>query len=186
MDDAKRWPGKKIWLKDARPALAEKLDDFFRHGPRDRPLRVLEAGCGNGDVTDLLYDRLMHHSAPGTRLYALDIDPEKLREADRFLKRVDCDGVHCLIGDFYDIPVPATCLDYLIALNITFWADRPRLFREAYRVLKPEGKMLVYDLIPAAKHEPRPRMTLALPREQLAASGGGIRGDDEGPSPSSS
>lgn len=165
------WPGVEVELADSRRALTEKLGGFFRRARRPGPVAVLELGCGDGHATDLVDEALRRwNDHAGTRLLALDADVARLGKARRFLDRRGFAHVRLLAGDFYRLPLPAASFDFVVALNVVFWSDRSRLFREAHRVLRPGGEMLVYDLLPRDEGQPRPRMTFVLTRDQLSPS----------------
>ena len=156
--------------EDLREILAQRLDQFFGSlAAPELPIRVLEVGCADGYASEVLYHRLMaRHGVPGTRLYTLDIDPQQVLAARRRLRGNGCSEAFLLLADLYRLPAPAECFDCLIALNMFFWIDRPRFFVEVHRVLKPGGKLLVYDRLPTYLDAPIPRICLALSRDEVA------------------
>jgi ubiquinone/menaquinone biosynthesis C-methylase UbiE len=69
----------------------------------------------------------------------------------------------------YRLPFPAEGFHFVVALNVFFWAEKQRLLAEAARVLKPEGKILICDLLPRPSETKRPLITLLMSREQVLA-----------------
>lgn len=143
--------------------LAERLEDFLQALPREGPFAALEIGCGDGRGTEVLYQSLCRWHGPGVLLYALDLDVHKLLRAR---DRLGAD-VRFLSGDLYGLPLPQGCVDYLFALNTFYWADRPKLLAEASRVLREDGKVFAYDVLPVGTAELRPLVTFTLSREQI-------------------
>jgi ubiquinone/menaquinone biosynthesis C-methylase UbiE len=72
----------------------------------------------------------------------------------------------------YVLPLAAESVDFLLALNVFHWADRPQLLSEARRVLKKSGKAFLYDVLPLGLDAPRPRVWFSLRREQIATAFG--------------
>lgn len=170
MGGERRWPGLEVTPANSHGLLREKLDRFFREGARPSPVLALEVGCGDGRISTLVYELLVKwHGCTGARLCTLDIAMDKILKASSRFRRAASGGIHPIRGDLYDLPVPTAGLDRVIALNVFFWADRPKLLREIHRVLKEEGRLFVYDVIPTTEGA-RPLATFSFGRDQIARS----------------
>jgi SAM-dependent methyltransferase len=159
----------RIRREDSSRVLRERLDRLLQATARQGPVLALEIGCGDGTASEILWDSLSQRFPdPGTRLYALDIEAALVLAVHRRFQR---DGRVCaLSGDLYHLPLAAEQLDFLFALNVLFWADRKRLLAEAHRVLRAQGVVFVYDLLPVPPEGPRPLVSFSLTREQIQAS----------------
>lgn len=168
MGGDRRWSGLEVTPANSHKLLNERLGRFFQEGARVGSVLALEVGCGDGRISELLYNHLVKwHNDADARLYTLDIAIDKIRQAFRRFRQRRYRGIYPLQGDLYNLPLPAMRLDYLVALNVFFWADRLKFLREAHRVLKNGGRMFVYDVIPTSQG-PRPLATFSFDRGQIA------------------
>lgn len=164
---------RRVTPEESRKILAGRLADLFRSGPSPGAAVALEVGCGDGHVSAVLGQTLRTwRPDPGTRLYSLDIEMAAAAATRRQFRRVGLRGSCALRGDLYHLPFPEERFDYFLALNVFYWADRGRLLLEAGRVLKPEGKLLTYDLLPAGTGASLPVFFFTLDRAQIVRSGG--------------
>jgi SAM-dependent methyltransferase len=104
--------------------------------------RVLDLGCGTGNITALMRERF-----PEAGLYGVD-PAEKMVElaADRF--RADA-KVEISKGEGTKIPFPSEHFDYVVsnlALHHVLPEMRPLCAAEIARVLKPGGRLVYADL----------------------------------------
>jgi ubiquinone/menaquinone biosynthesis C-methylase UbiE len=160
--------GKEVTSENWRELLGEAFDRLFQGRPGEQRVRALEIGCGNGRASELLFRHLVRcYGSSAVHLCALDIGMDKVATASRRLKDDSFRGIDVFRGDLYRLPFTAAGFDFLVALNVFFWAEKKRLLEEAARVLKPGGCMLVYDALPRPSGAPRPLITFALSREQI-------------------
>ena len=105
----------------------------------------MELGCGAGLDARLVSERL----DAGARLFALDIAPQMLHRAREALEGVRGSARrHLLAGDMEKVPLADDIADIVLAnasLNLT--VDKPKALTEAYRILKPGGRLVARELI---------------------------------------
>ena len=97
---------------------------------------VLDLGSGGG-VDVLLSARRV---GPAGKAYGLDMTDEMLALARENQKKAGVDNVEFLKGEIENIPLPDNSVDVIISnYVINLSAEKDRVLREAFRVLKPGG-----------------------------------------------
>jgi ubiquinone/menaquinone biosynthesis C-methylase UbiE len=98
----------------------------------------LDLGCGDGNYTE-------HATARDARLVGLDRSPEMLAAARRRLG--ERSGVAWVQGDVAMLPFADHSFVTVIAVTVLcFAADRQRVIDEAFRVLRPGGRLVLGEL----------------------------------------
>ncbi len=124
------------------PATKQNLD-ILQVKPEEY---VLDAGCGSGLTACYLA------KSTGCKIMGVDINSQMI---DKACLRAEKEGVSHLtefkVGDVYKLPFANDFFDLVIAESITVFLDKGKVYREFYRVLKPEGR--VADLEMALLHE---------------------------------
>jgi len=120
---------------------------------------VLDLGSGGGIDVLLSAKRV----GPTGKAYGLDMTDEMLALANENKCKANVNNVEFLKGEIEQIPLPDNSVDVIISnCVINLSADKDRVLKEAFRVLKPGGRFAVSDVVTRGEMLPEIRKSVLL------------------------
>jgi len=133
---------------------------------------VLDLGSGGG-IDVLLSARRV---GPMGKAYGLDMTDNMLALARENQKKAGVENVEFLKGEIENIPLPDCSVDVIISnCVINLSADKDRVLREAFRVLRPRGRFAVSDVVVRGEVPSEVRKSMLL---WVGCIAGALRDDD--------
>jgi ubiquinone/menaquinone biosynthesis C-methylase UbiE len=135
------------WLDPLPAAAVESFAGVgfpFRAGIIRRGDRVLDIGAGSGTDT-LIAARLV---GPEGVVFALDMTPAMLSKLQRTVAAAGATNVRVIEGNAEALPFAAASIDVVTSngvLNLV--PDKPKAFAEIFRVLRPDGRAQIADIM---------------------------------------
>jgi arsenite methyltransferase len=120
---------------------------------------VLDLGSGGGIDVLLSAKRV----GPAGKAYGLDMTDEMLALANENRLKAGVENVEFLKGEIENIPLPDNSVDVIISnCVINLSADKDRVLKEAFRVLKPGGRFAVSDVVTRGEMLPEIRQSVLM------------------------
>jgi tRNA (cmo5U34)-methyltransferase len=137
-------------IRKCVPRYEEIFYNLFHYLPNDlNPQQILDLGCGTGNLTEAAIKHF-----PTAQVHALDISGEILEECKTRFTGIPNISYHqqdfnslCFKPDTFDLVISS------IAIHHICDADKSKLYKRIYKLLKPGGVLVFVDQTSGANQE---------------------------------
>ncbi|MFO7630063.1 MAG: methyltransferase domain-containing protein [Prochlorococcaceae cyanobacterium] len=144
------WPDPTVSAAIARQGFPEAAEALTRRLLEQAQIQagqsILDVGCGFGGTIASL-----NRHGDGLALTGLNLDARQIERARQFVQPRPGNTVEWLVADACALPLAAASQDVVLAVECIFhFPSRDAFLQEVQRVLRPGGRLVLSDFVPAA------------------------------------
>ncbi len=127
--------------KNRQEAILNENETVITYGSIKKNMKILDAGCGVGGTAMYIADQT------GATVYGVTLDPEQVKLATSYAKKRNLeDLVKITSQDYTNTNFPDNYFDVIYGIeSICHASPKTAFFKEAFRLLKPNGKLIILD-----------------------------------------
>jgi len=96
--------------------FVELVDDVIEHLPKDRPIHVVDFGCGNAYLTFALYYYLLHIAKRHVKMLGIDLKQDSIKQCQELTVKLGYEHLSFILGDINHHPIKDK-IDLVISLH---------------------------------------------------------------------
>lgn len=136
----------RVEFKSMRQTVIDHVIDALKKSSMTDAIDVLDLGCGTGHLIKELHVEIGKAGIEAV-MHGIDIGSASVRECREHLARAGLPGIDIKEGDGARVPMADGSMDVVISsLSMHHWSRPEAVLAEIHRVLKPGGKMVIFDL----------------------------------------
>ena len=126
--------------KSLSGAILKMNDQILKYTKIDESSKVLDAGCGYCGTAMYIASKKKCH------IEAITIVEEQVKTAKKVIKEKKLDNyINVSVQDYTNTNFKGNTFDVIYGLESICYADKSKFLKEAYRLLKPNGTLIILD-----------------------------------------
>jgi len=122
--------------------VAPSIDEPIAEGSS-----LLDLGCGTGHLLLAFNNAITSGKLPDLKLHGLDIGTESIRVCQDRLAKENLTDIELREGDGANMPYQDASIDIVVtSLSLHHWTEPVLVFNEIYRILRPGGLLVLFDM----------------------------------------
>lgn len=127
--------------KNRQEAIANENDEIIKIAGIKKGMKVLDAGCGVGGTTFHIAEKT------GAKVWGITITPQQVTLAKKYAQQRGIEQlVNFSVQDYTKTQFSSKYFDVVVGIeSICYASPKATFLKEAYRILKPGGKVIIAD-----------------------------------------